>query len=73
MPTVLAKETSVKDFATVQEIETSIESKEVSASVLSLAAVPSLGVPADEKRFWWQRDKSFNPNAIATQVSFSPY
>ena len=28
-----------------------------------------LGAPALEKRFWWQRNKSYDPNAIATQVS----
>ena len=29
----------------------------------------NLGVPADEKRFWFQRGKSYDPNAIATQPS----
>ena len=29
----------------------------------------ALGVPANEKRFWWQRNKTYDPNAIATQVS----
>lgn len=29
----------------------------------------SLGAPATEKRFWWQRGKSYDPDAIATQVS----
>lgn len=29
----------------------------------------ALGAPADEKRFWWQRNKSYDPDAIATQVS----
>lgn len=28
-----------------------------------------LGVPAAEKRFWWQRNKTYDPNAIATQPS----
>lgn len=28
-----------------------------------------LGVPAEEKRFWFQRAKSYDPNAIATQPS----
>lgn len=30
---------------------------------------PPLGVPAEEKRFWWQRNKTYDPNAIATQPS----
>ena len=30
----------------------------------------SLGLPADEKRFWWQQtSKNYDPNAIATQPS----
>lgn len=28
-----------------------------------------LGVPAEEKRFWFQRGKTYDPNAIATQPS----
>lgn len=29
----------------------------------------NLGVPEDEKRFWFQRGKAYNPDAIATQPS----
>lgn len=29
----------------------------------------NLGVPSDEKRFWFQRGKSYDPNAVATQPS----
>lgn len=42
-----------------------------SASTLSLQGVPPLGAPKEEKRFWFQRDKHFDPLAVATQV-FSP-
>ncbi len=28
-----------------------------------------LGVPAEEKRFWFQRTRKYDPNAIATQPS----
>ena len=28
-----------------------------------------LGVPAEEKRFWWQRNRTYDPDAIATQPS----
>jgi hypothetical protein len=28
-----------------------------------------LGVPSEEKRFWWQRGKTYDPDAIATQPS----
>ncbi|CAG8955299.1 hypothetical protein HYFRA_00011281 [Hymenoscyphus fraxineus] len=33
------------------------------------ASIPPLGVPGKEKRFWFQRDKTYDPNAIATQPS----
>jgi hypothetical protein len=29
----------------------------------------TLGVPASEKRFWWQRNRNYDPDAIATQPS----
>jgi len=31
--------------------------------------VPPLGVPSDEKRFWWQRTRNYDSSAIATQPS----
>lgn len=38
----------------------------------SVTAVPAheapLGIPRSEKRFWFQRDKTYDPDAIATQV-----
>ena len=33
------------------------------------ADAPALGVPAEEKRFWWQRTRNFDGEAIATQPS----
>lgn len=59
MATVLAKDVLV---VTVNEEEKG------SASTLALAAIPPLGAPAGEKRFWFQRGKSYNADAIATQV-----
>ncbi|KAJ9623055.1 hypothetical protein H2203_005987 [Taxawa tesnikishii (nom. ined.)] len=39
----------------------------------SVTAVPAheapLGIPRSEKRFWFQRDKTYDPDAIATQPS----
>ncbi|KAF2664689.1 MFS general substrate transporter [Microthyrium microscopicum] len=35
----------------------------------SVESIPSLGQPKDEKRFWWQRAKGFDGDAIATQPS----
>ncbi|PQE23609.1 phthalate transporter protein [Rutstroemia sp. NJR-2017a BVV2] len=45
------------------------EEKKVETNVTSIASIPPLGVPADEKRFWFQRNKTYDPSAIATQPS----
>ena len=49
------------------------EKSEKTAGHVKTTELPSvaepLGVPADEKRFWWQRNKTYDPNAIATQPS----
>jgi hypothetical protein len=49
------------------------EKSEKSAGYVKTTEVPTvaapLGVPAEEKRFWWQRNKTYDPNAIATQPS----
>jgi hypothetical protein len=49
------------------------EKPEKSAGYVKTTEVPTvaepLGVPAEEKRFWWQRNKTYDPNAIATQPS----
>lgn len=39
-----------------------------SDSDTSSRAVPPLGAPVEQKRFWFQRDKNYDPDAIATQV-----
>jgi hypothetical protein len=33
--------------------------------------IPPLAAPNEEKRFWFQRTKNYEPNAVATQVSHS--
>jgi hypothetical protein len=59
MATVLAKE---KVAATT--------TRELSSSKTSLSSIsPPLGAPLEEKRFWFQRGKSYDPDAIATQLS----
>ncbi|KAK0621699.1 major facilitator superfamily domain-containing protein [Bombardia bombarda] len=40
-----------------------------SASTTSLSSLPTLGVPVEERRFWFQRATSYDPEAIATQPS----
>ncbi|WDK17095.1 phthalate transporter [Colletotrichum graminicola] len=38
-------------------------------TVISLDGTPPLGAPIEEKRFWFQRNKSYDPSAVATQPS----
>ncbi|KAI0095423.1 MFS general substrate transporter [Hypoxylon sp. NC0597] len=57
MAPVLVK--NIGDKKTATESTTSLDSD----------GIPPLGVPAEEKRFWFQRAKDFDPEAIATQPS----
>ncbi|KAI1207852.1 MFS general substrate transporter [Annulohypoxylon truncatum] len=57
MATVLVKSTGDKKIVT--ESTTSFDSDDI----------PPLGAPHEEKRFWFQRAKDFDPEAIATQPS----
>ncbi|OIW32292.1 MFS general substrate transporter [Coniochaeta ligniaria NRRL 30616] len=58
MATVLTKEKAV---VTTQETNSSTTSLDSNS--------PPLGAPLDEKRFWFQRVNSYDPDAIATQTS----
>jgi len=69
MATVLARDVVVKDDGVA--IVTTIE-KSHTLSSTSIIAIPPLGDPQEEKRFWFQRGKAFNPDSIATQVSPLP-
>jgi hypothetical protein len=44
------------------------KTSQVQSEVIYETALP-LGAPAEEKRFWFQRTKKYDPNAIATQPS----
>ncbi|KAL7619763.1 hypothetical protein AAE478_010305 [Parahypoxylon ruwenzoriense] len=57
MATVLIQNIGIKKSATA------------STTPLDSGAVPPLGVPNDEKRFWFQRTKEFDPDSIANQPS----
>jgi hypothetical protein len=59
MATVLAKE---KVVTTARELTSSTSS-------LVSGHSPPLGAPREEKRFWFQRGATYDPNAIATQIS----
>ncbi|KAK3502177.1 major facilitator superfamily domain-containing protein [Neurospora crassa] len=41
----------------------------INASSKTLSSIPPLGIAVAERRFWFQRAKSYDPTAIATQVS----
>jgi hypothetical protein len=56
--------TSSSDVADTKETKTT--TRVVESETYNRAP---LGLPAEEKRFWWQRNKSYDPTAIATQPS----
>ncbi|KAK4126553.1 MFS general substrate transporter [Parathielavia appendiculata] len=63
MATVLIKDKAVK-------VETELVSKlGPDSSTTSVNTIPPLAEPIQEKRFWFQRTKAYDPDAIATQPS----
>jgi hypothetical protein len=46
-----------------------LNTKSLAEVNISETSLP-LGVPGEERRFWFQRAKAYDPNAIATQVGF---
>ncbi|KAJ8111104.1 hypothetical protein ONZ43_g5702 [Nemania bipapillata] len=66
MPTIvpdqIASEKLVGD-----EIDIDVEKKDSTHSILPL------GLPREEKKFWFQRGKDYDPNAIATQIGSQAY
>jgi hypothetical protein len=56
-----------KDPAVV--LTTSDDEKSGADSSTEAEAIPPLGVPHGERRFWWQRKQNFDGDAIATQPS----
>ncbi len=70
MATVLAKSITIREKDVVTD-SSSDDKKGASTSVVSIPSIPPLGAPNEEKRFWFQRGKDYNPDAIATQVRCS--
>ncbi|KAI0115668.1 major facilitator superfamily domain-containing protein [Nemania sp. FL0031] len=62
MPTIVPDQT-VPEKLGDDEFELGAEKKE------SVDSIPPLGQPREEKKFWFQRGKDYDPNAIATQPS----
>ncbi|KAM9884885.1 transporter YIL166C-like protein 3 [Verticillium dahliae] len=59
MATVLTRnKTKISKYGTTEE----------TTSLLAIDVTP-LGAPIDEKRFWFQRRRNYDPDAIATQAS----
>lgn len=66
MATVIVNKT--KTTATTSSTE-AVDNKDGFESSVSEINAPPLGAPAEEKRFFFQRTRAYDPNAIATQVS----
>ena len=58
---------SSEDLNVLRSDEKHVKAAEVKSTEV-YTALP-LGLPADEKRFWFQRNKTYDPTAIATQPS----
>jgi hypothetical protein len=79
MTTVLSKE--AKDGTVVKvsskasdELRAAGLNKEANESSYSISSsIPELGEPLQEKRFFFQRGKAYDPDAIATQVCTSTH
>jgi hypothetical protein len=75
MPVVIARLLQKDDISGVQpgSSTTSDVEKKGSITVTSkpapLSNQSTLGDTSDDRRFWFQRSKSYDPNAIATQPS----
>lgn len=75
MPVIIARQSRRED-APVEEgsPSSSFEVDEKLSKSLTTKVVPccdcsELGDPTEERRFWFQRSKGFDPNGIATQPS----
>lgn len=49
--------------------EHSLPQEKGALATVTVDEIPPLGAPHDEKRFWFQRTRKYDPNGIATQVS----
>lgn len=65
MATIAAKD-QVRVTQTERDPETKLGPE---SSTTSVNTVPPLGVPRQEKRFWFQRTAEYDPDAVATQPS----
>ena len=68
MATVLAREKAARPERTDSDRD---EKSGADASTLSVNSIPPLGVAKEERRFFFQRARAYDPDAIATQVRCS--
>ncbi|RMZ90926.1 hypothetical protein DV736_g1837, partial [Chaetothyriales sp. CBS 134916] len=71
MATVLTRHIAQKDKSEITVVgkqDDANSSQEDIAGKIDIVGL-NLGLPAEEKRFWWQRGKAYIPNATATQPS----
>ncbi|KAF1986879.1 MFS general substrate transporter [Aulographum hederae CBS 113979] len=66
-PIASSNDSTESNFGTFQG-DGAVE-KGAKSSVIVVDGVPTLGAPHEEKRFWFQRSKTFDVNAVATQLS----
>ncbi|KAI1127074.1 major facilitator superfamily domain-containing protein [Nemania abortiva] len=62
MPTIVPNQPAPEKLGG-DDLEADVEKKD------SADSIPSLGEPQEEKKFWFQRGKDYDPDAIATQPS----
>lgn len=62
MPTVVPDHIPLEKKLNHDEIEVGADKKDGSQSI------PPLGTLREERKFWFQRGKAYDPNVIATQV-----
>lgn len=61
--------TTPQQITESEETHTStFDDKKNGVSILATEEAASLGVPKDEKKFWFQRSKKQDPDVVATQV-----
>ncbi len=59
-------------MATIVTREKHLASTSASDSDVSTRLVNPLGAPIENKQFWFQRGRNYEPNAVATQVCLVP-
>jgi hypothetical protein len=62
-----AASTSATGYGAIIYHRGAVPEKDASTETI-IEEIPPLGVPLDERRFWFQRARAYDPDAIATLV-----